>query len=103
MRFSIRDLLLVTAIVALAVGWSLHAIRSSAISKENISLRSKLKTVLEIAHDTAQLDIEINNEGHVHVEMPRGWPHSLAERWEPIPAPSPPPPPGVEYPVARRR
>jgi hypothetical protein len=103
MRFSIRDLLLVTVIVALAIGWGLDAIRHAELSKENHRLRSNLKAVLEIARDTAQLNIQINDEGHLHVEMPRGWPQSLADQWEPIPAPSPLPPPGVDYPVARRR
>jgi hypothetical protein len=103
MRFSIRDLLLVTVIAALAVGWGLHAVRYAALSSEAKLLRKKLDTALSIARDTAQLHIEISDEGHVHVEMPRGWPGSLADQWQPIPAPSPLPPAGVDYPVARRR
>jgi hypothetical protein len=103
MRFSIREILLVTVIAALSVGWSLHAMRNAALARQNKVLRSNLDTVLSVARDTAQLTIEISDEGHVHVEMPRGWPQSLADQWQPLPAPSPLPPPGVEYPVARRR
>src|SRR5262245_57522127 len=103
MRFSIRELLLVTAIVALATGWALHAVRYSTLSKERKLLQRKLDIAFSIARDSAQLQIELNEQGHAQVQLPRGWPHSLVDRWQPIPAPSPLPPAGVDYPVARRR
>src|SRR5262245_27663151 len=102
MRFSIRDLILVTVIAALATGWSVHAFRSAAISRENKSLRSKLDLALSIAKDTAQLTIELSDDGGVSVLMPRGWPQTLAYQWQPVPAPTPAPPPGVPYPDARQ-
>jgi hypothetical protein len=103
MRFSIRDLMLATVIVALAVGWSVHAARSAAISRENKSLRSKLDTVLSVARDMAQLTIEVKDDGQVSVLTPAGWPQTLADQMVPIPPPSTAPPLGVDYPVARQR
>jgi hypothetical protein len=103
MRFSIRDLLLVTVIVALAVGWGLHAVRYARLLAENKKLRSNIDNVLTTVRDTAQLSIEIDDGGGLFVQMPSGWPQSLANKWEPVPPPSPLPPPGVNYPVARPR
>jgi len=102
MRFSIRDLFLLTVIVAMAAGWGLHAVRHAALQSEYQSLRKRFDTAKAMAHETAQLTIEEAGDG-ISVTMPKGWPLTLVDKWQPIPAPSPAPPPGVEYPVARRR
>jgi hypothetical protein len=103
MRFSIRELLLVTTIATLAIGWSLHAARYAALAKKQEATQAKLARVLEIARDTAQLHIAINDAGGIHIALPRDWPQSLAEQWKAVPPPSPLPPAGVEYPVMQRR
>ena len=102
MRFSIRDLFLLTVIVAMAVGWSLQAARHSALQSEYKSLRKRFDTAKTLVQGNAQLTIEEAGDG-ICVTMPQGWPQTLVDEWQPIPAPSPAPPPGVEYPVARRR
>src|SRR4051794_2689580 len=103
MRFSIRDLLLVTVIVALAVGWGLHALRNAAIARENKRLRANLDAVLTVVRDTAQLTIKINDKGNTPAKMPRAGPQSIANKWQPFPPPSPLPPREIDYPVASRR
>jgi len=101
-RFTIRDILWLTVVVALAAGWGIHAVRSAALRKERNALRSKFDAVVGIARDTAQLNIEEDGEA-IRVSMPRGWPQSLTEAWQPLPKPTGPVAPGVEYPIARRR
>jgi hypothetical protein len=49
MRFSIRDLFLVTVIVALALGWWLHSRALDANRKAVIQHAEKVKTVLRTA------------------------------------------------------
>jgi len=102
MRFSIRDLSLLTLIVAMAVGWGLHAVRHAALQSEYKSLRKRFDTAKALVQENAQLTIEEAGDG-ICVIMPVGWPRTLVDEWQPIAAPSPAPPPGVEYPVARRR
>ena len=43
MKFSIRDLLLVTVIVALVLGWSLDRLKDVKVVRENQLLREILK------------------------------------------------------------
>lgn len=80
MRFSIRDLLLVTTIVALIVGWSLHAVRYSSLSKETKLLRQKLDTALSVARDTAQLSHQIGSTMNGAVVSGKVFGHTRATR-----------------------
>jgi len=61
-------------------------------------------------HFPARLDLAVEgiavvdeDLGDLHVEMPRGWPQSLADQWKQVAPPSPLPPAGTEYPVIQRR
>jgi hypothetical protein len=79
MKFSIRDLLLVTVIVALAVGWWLDR-RSLAIrAKEAESfetLSEVLATQLQNKNPAGSIEISVNGRG---ARISTGWlPHSQA-------------------------
>jgi Tfp pilus assembly protein PilN len=100
-RFTIRDVLWLTVVVALLVGWTLQTRRLAELNKEQEALRKRLENVKEIARDTAQLHIEEDEQG-LRVMMPRGWPKTLVDQWEPIPPPANVPA-GADYPVAKRR
>lgn len=50
-RFTIRDVLWLTVVVALACGWSIHAVRSAAMRRELARLRSNYESVKGAAHE----------------------------------------------------
>jgi len=101
-RFTIRELVLLTLVVAMGVGWGLQTALHRALQKDYGYLRKRFDTAKALVQDNAQLTIEEADDG-ICVTMPNGWPQSLVDEWQPIPAPSPAPPPGLEFPVARRR
>ena len=64
-RFSIRDLLLVTAIVALIIGWRLdhRELNAKLRNSHDFELGQQLK-INDIQHDVDQLTAKITKQGH---------------------------------------
>ena len=99
-RFTIRDVLWLTVVVGLAVALVLSNWRMSLLRAKHAALQKQLDLVVMIARDTAELNFEVRNDG-ISTTMPRGWPQSLVNRWQPIAPPAQPSAPGAEYPVGR--
>jgi len=99
-RFTIRDVLWLTVVVGLAVSLMLTTWRLSLLQARHEALKKQLDLVVTIASDTAELNFTLGEDG-VHTTMPRGWPQSLVNRWQPIATPAQPLPAGAEYPVGK--
>jgi len=66
MRFSIRDLLLVTVIVGLTVGWWMDRSRLAARAKDAESFQALSETLaqqLQDQHPAASIEISVNGRG----------------------------------------
>ena len=70
MRFTIRELLLVTVVVGMGVGWTIH---SAQLRKELKALRSKYEYLVNVA-DISGLTVAETADGRVQVTIrPIDW------------------------------
>jgi hypothetical protein len=100
-RFTLRDVLWQMVVVGLGISLLLTTWRMSVLQARHAALKKQLDAVIAVAHDTAELSIDVRADGGIHATMPRNWPQSLVDRWQPIAPPAQPLPPGAEYPVGR--
>ena len=62
-RFSIRDVLWLTVVVALTVGWWIHAKKTEAIRKEQAVLQSSLNELSSYIHDRDKVQVKRTDKG----------------------------------------
>jgi hypothetical protein len=99
-RFTVRDMLWLIVVVGLAISLLLTTWRMSLLQAKHDALGKQLDAVITVARDSAELNIEVRDDG-MRVTMPRGWPHSLVNRWQAIPRPVQPISADAEHPVGR--
>src|SRR5258708_6614674 len=75
-RFTIRDVLWLTVVIGLIVGWSIHAAQSSARRNEFQNLRSKYQYVVDVARKFHGWDIQEEGDAGISIVWPRTPPPS---------------------------
>jgi hypothetical protein len=63
-KFTIRELLLLTLVVGLAVGWWLHYRKNQSLASENRMLRNELQSALDA--------FELNTGEGIGTQLPNG-------------------------------
>jgi hypothetical protein len=70
-RFSIRDVLWLTVVVGLGVGWWIHAKKTEAIRKEHAVLQSSLNDLSQYIHDRDKVTVKRTDKGILIYEPSR--------------------------------
>jgi hypothetical protein len=84
MRFTIRDVLWLTALVAMGCALLIQNKQLNSLLLEKQLLRSRLVSAKYHAKELAELTLEDDGE-RVKASVLKGWPHTLADKWEQLP------------------
>ena len=75
-RFTIRDVLWLTVVVAMALGWSMNAVHSTAQKRELARLRGNYEAVKATAHELYGWNVQEHGDNGISIVWPNSPPQS---------------------------